>query len=389
MTPDGKTTLEGMDASGESLLAVTYRDGAILSVTSRERPPGSAAFPVISAGFIDAQVNGFDGLDVNASEPTADTIIRLTHRLAGIGVTTWTPTIVTADEGAIIARLVAIAEARRQDPATARAIPDVHLEGPFLSDQEGARGVHDATVMRPIDAAEVDRWLATGAPVGIITVSPHTDDAPGQIAGIVALGVRVAIGHTHATPDQITAAVDAGATLSTHLGNGIAGVLPRHPNALWTQLADDRLTAGFIGDGHHLPLDTIEVFLRAKTTARAYLVSDSTDIAGRAAGRYASSVGGHVELSADGRLAYPGTGYLAGSGVDLPRALRTVLGGTSLSLADALTLVTTTPAGVLPHARTGLGSLDVGAPADLVLLDPESAAVIRVIQGGQVVGPAG
>jgi N-acetylglucosamine-6-phosphate deacetylase len=395
VTAGGEGILSGMDASGTQHLEVAYHDGLITAVTARPLRPSdetisgaadSTARAVLAPGFIDAQVNGFDGLDVNAADVSPETMIGLTRRLASIGVTTWTPTIVTASENDILLRLSAIAEARRLDARTTSAVPDVHLEGPFLSDRDGPRGVHNAAVMRPIDVDEVQRWMATGAPIGIITVSPHSDSAPRRIAEIVSLGIRVAIGHTHATPDQITAAVDAGASLSTHLGNGIAAELPRHPNPIWTQLADDRLTAGLIGDGHHLPLETLEVFLRAKTVRRAFLVSDSTDIAGRPSGRYKSSVGGTVELSASGRLGYVGTGYLAGSGLDLPRAFATVLRGTSANLEDALRLVTSTPASVLPHARPGLGQLVIGAPADFLLLNPDDGAVLTVVQSGHPVG---
>lgn len=384
-TTGGSGVLVGMAASGEHSVEVVYRDGVIVAVTPG-RLSGGSGRAVVAPGFIDAQVNGYDGLDVNSATLTPEVIIALTRRLARIGVTTWTPTIVTATEDAIMARLSAIAEARRIDAVTAAAIPDVHLEGPFISDHDGPRGVHNAAVMRPIDVEEVRRWRSAGAPVGIVTVSPHADDAPAQIAAITALGVRVAIGHTHATPEQISAAVDAGASLSTHLGNGIASDLPRHPNAIWTQLADDRLTAGLIGDGHHLPLDTLEVFLRAKSPHRAFLVSDTTEVAGRVAGTYESSVGGAVELAENGSLSYAGTGYLAGSGIDLPRAFRTVYAGTTLSLGDALRLVTSTPASVLPHARRTLGHLVVGAPADLVLVDPDTGAVLSVIQSGHPVG---
>lgn len=383
----GSGEAQGMCASGGHTVRVSYRDGLITSVETSEAGPDSGGAPVLAPGFIDAQVNGYDGFDVNAPGLSPDVIIGLTRRLARIGVTTWTPTLVTAGEEALIERLAVIAAARRRDDRTARAIPDVHIEGPFISQHDGARGVHDPALVRPIDPDEVRRWQHTGAPIGIVTVSPHDEAAPAAIARIVALGVRVAIGHTHATPEQITAAVDAGATLSTHLGNGIEAVLPRHPNAIWTQLADDRLTAGFIGDGHHLPLETVEVLLRSKSVGRAFLVSDTTDIAGKAPGRHASSVGGTVELAADGRLSYPGTGYLAGSGVDLATAFRTVLQRTTLTLDEALKLVTSTPAGILPHARPGLGTLVVGAPADLVTLDPLTGAVLAVVQSGTPVEP--
>jgi N-acetylglucosamine-6-phosphate deacetylase len=224
--------------------------------------------------------------------------------------------------------------------------------------------------------------------VGIVTVSPHTSDAPDQIAKIRALGVQVAIGHTHASPAQISAAIASGARLATHLGNGIATTLPRHPNALWTLLADDRLTAGLIADGHHLPSDTLKVMIRAKTTERAYLVSDSTALAGSEPGRHRTSVGGLVDLSPEGRLSHVGTDLLAGAAATLPDGFRNVIQNVGLDLPEALKMVTSTPARVIPGTRPGLGELRVGSPADLVLITeegPEAGTITTVIQSGRQV----
>ena len=126
------------------------------------------------------------------------------------------------------------------------------------------------------------------------------------VAALVAKRVLVSLGHTHASPEQIHSAAAAGASLSTHVGNGIAGVLPRHPNPIWAQLADDRLTATFIADGHHLPADTLKAMVRAKTIANSILVSDVTALAECAPGIYHSSIGGEVELHADGSLRMAG-----------------------------------------------------------------------------------
>jgi len=305
-------TITGHDPHRGADIEVSYDDRGIIAVRALA-PDAVRRLPVIAPGFIDGQVNGYDGLDVNAADVRTETVVALTAKLAGIGVTTWVPTIITASEEAIKHALALIAQARGQDQATRDAIPCVHVEGPFISDRDGPRGVHDVSLVRPLDVREIRRWLAAGDLLGIVTVSPHTADAPEQIAEIRGLGVEVAIGHTHATPEQISAAIAAGARLATHLGNGIETTLPRHPNALWTQLADDRLTAGIIADGHHLPTDTLKVMIRAKTTERTFLISDSTALAGSAPGRYTTSVGGSVELSADGRLISPGTGLLAGA----------------------------------------------------------------------------
>lgn len=371
----------GRDPLSGTTVEVAWDGERIVSITDLG-VQADRDLPVIAPGFLDGQVNGYGGQDINAADVDAGTVIEMTEQLARIGVTSWVPTIVTAPEEAILNALQAIQEAREKDAITRAAVPCVHIEGPFISDQDGPRGVHDARWIRPLDAAEVERWQRASQLVGIVTVSPHTPDAVRQIARIRALGVTVAIGHTHAAPEQVAAAVDAGATLSTHLGNGISTSIPRHPNVLWTQLADDRLTAGLIADGHHLPAETLTVMLRAKGPERAYLVSDTTALAGSHPGRYETAVGGTVDLSPDGRLSYVGTQLLAGAAADLTSGFRYVMAEVGLTMSEALKLVTSTPARVIPGTRPGLGHLLPGAPADLVLLD-EFGSVKAVVQSGR------
>jgi N-acetylglucosamine-6-phosphate deacetylase len=373
------STIRGRDAASGDLLSVTFDADGIRSV---ERSRDQARdIPILSAGLIDAQVNGFRGSDVNGDKGTSEAIHHITAELAKVGVTTWMPTIVSASEEAITEALRRIERARLDDTRVANAIPSVHIEGPFISDRDGPRGVHDLAQIRPIDAAEVERWQAAGARVGVVTVSPHQADAAEQISALCALGVTVAIGHTHATSEQIVSAVDAGATLSTHLGNGIEPLIRRHPNAIWTQLADDRLVCGMIADGHHLPADTLEVMLRAKGPNGAFLVSDATALAGNPPGRYQTAVGGLVDLTSDGRLAFVGTDLLAGAAASLAEGVQHVLRVTTVGLPQALRLVTENPARVIPGARSGLGTLRVGAPADFVLLS-DSGDVLEVVQSG-------
>ncbi|GAB3707358.1 N-acetylglucosamine-6-phosphate deacetylase [Mariniluteicoccus flavus] len=356
-------------------LEVTCDDERIVAI--RRVDTADRQLPWVLPGLIDLQVNGYAGHDVNGPTASASAVVEITDVLAKAGVTTWVPTVITASEAAITHSLEAVRDARR-DPAVARAIPFVHVEGPFLSAEDGPRGAHDATEIRPIDAVEVARWQRV-TPVGYVTVSPHEEGAVSEIARIVASGTRVAIGHTHASPRQIVEAVDAGASLSTHLGNGIHPELPRHPNAIWTQLADDRLTAGFIGDGHHLSAEVLTAMVRAKGTARSFLVSDSAALAGSAPGIHETPVGGRVELTADGRLCLPGTTMLAGSGVNLAQVVRFVLTQTPLGVRDVAELACVTPARVLGRSHA---YVQVGAPSDLVLLD-DAGKVTTVVRGGR------
>lgn len=378
-------TIAGRDpATGDGLL-LHLRDGMIDRIQRCPADDLTDGAPYLAPGLIDIQVNGYGGFDVNGESASVEGVVAITERLASEGITTWIPTVITASEEMICRSLALVAQAKAENPTVDAAVPFAHVEGPFLSELDGPRGVHDAQHIRPIDAAEVARWAEAG-PVGYVTVSPHWEHSAAEISQIVAGGVAVALGHTHAGPEQILAAADAGATLATHLGNGIFAELPRHPNALWTQLADDRLTCGLIADGHHLPADTLRAMLRSLGGDRAVLVSDSVELAGSAPGRYQTAVGGTVELSDAGRLSYVGTSFLAGAAVNLAHGLEYTVARTGTSLSDALNLVTRNPGRVIARCAGGVtrvprGVLVAGARADVVELSP--AGVIRgVLRGG-------
>ncbi|WP_156819520.1 hypothetical protein [Pseudonocardia sp. HH130630-07] len=244
--------------------------------------------------------------------------------------------------------------------------------------------------MRPPSIAEYRRWQrAAGGLIGIVTLSPHHPGSREYVAALHADGVHAAVGHTHATGAEIDAAAGAGAVLSTHLGNGAHGELPRHPNYIWSQLADDRLTATFIADGHHLPGEVLRSMLRAKGPGRSVLVSDAVALAGMPPGSYETPVGGTVELSADGRLSRPGTPFLAGAACSLADAVARVTGLAGIGLADAVTLATASPARFLPPGCPDRGVLRAGAAADVITFrwrpgDP-TLDVRTVLAGGRPV----
>ncbi|HEX3374029.1 MAG TPA: amidohydrolase family protein [Edaphobacter sp.] len=373
-------SISGRDPHTGRNIEVVIRDGIIAAIN--DVPSANPAW--LSQGLIDLQINGYKGFDLNADNLTSDTVIDLSRSVLATGVTTFLPTIITASEEKIIASLRAIATARQLNPALQHMIPGAHVEGPHLSPESGPRGAHPREHIRPPSIAEFDRWQrASGDLVKLVTLSPHFAEAPNYIAALRDRGILVSIGHTDASPEQIHAAVDAGATLSTHLGNGVDDPLPRHPNLLWTQLAEDRLTAMFIGDGHHLPNDTLKVMLRAKGLDRSILVSDVVALGGMSPGLYETPVGGLVELTHDGRLSLHGTHFLAGSVVPLKDAVAH-LATTYLSLSESLRLATQNPARFL--GRTG--KLQVGAPGDLVRFTWEPTAGIQIesvlLQGTRV-----
>ncbi|MCX7323332.1 MAG: amidohydrolase family protein [Hyphomicrobiales bacterium] len=348
-------------ATGEGV-TVEIDAGRIVAIASCQAPDA----PFIAPGLVDLQVNGFHGIDLNDGAVTPGKVIELVAHLHKVGVTTFLPTLITASKEALIAGLVAIAEARTVSPGAAHAIPFVHVEGPFIAPEDGPRGAHPAEHVRPPDVQELAEWqAASGGLVGMITLSPHHAGASGFIRHATDQGIHVAIGHTAATPAQIEGAVTAGARMSTHLGNGAAAMLPRHPNMIWSQLAEDRLTATFIADGFHLPAETFKAMLRSKGLERAVLVSDLTALGGLPAGTYEQAVGGRVELSAEGRISVAGTPYLAGAALPLCRNVAIAARMAGLSLAESLSLATVNPG----RFAAGRGRLAVGHPADLILFD--------------------
>ncbi len=291
-------------------------------------------------GLIDLQVNGFAGIDFN--EPcTPDQLQHAIEAQRKTGVTQFLPTIITSslEHFASCARaLVSFS-----DPA----MVGIHLEGPYISSADGPRGAHPRASV--CDASIEDFKLRQDAADGkiiLVTLAPEVPNAIALIEYLVAHKIKVAIGHTAASPAQIREAVKAGATLATHLGNGCANLLPRHPNFIWEQLATDELFASLIVDGHHLPAATVKSMIRAKTPARTILVTDAIAAAGCAPGIYHFS-GMAIELSANRRVAVPGAPNLAGSSLAMNDAVANTVQFTGLKIEDVLPMASTIPANYL------------------------------------------
>jgi N-acetylglucosamine-6-phosphate deacetylase len=305
---------------------------------SREDDMAQGPRTVELPGFVDLQVNGFVGVDFTDPALTPERILHAVAAIEKTGVTRFLPTLITSslETFAACARVVA-----RTKHA---AIAGIHMEGPYISPDDGPRGAHLRAFVRGADVDDFRRRQdAAEGRIRLVTLAPEVPGAVALVEHLVASKVRVAIGHTGATGAQIRDAVTAGATLSTHLGNGCANMLPRHPNVIWEQLGEDRLLASFIVDGHHLPPATVKAMVRAKTPARAILVTDAVGAAGMPPGRY--TLGGQeVELSATGRVAVPGALNLAGSALRLDVAVGNAVRFTGLPLEDVVPMASTRPA---------------------------------------------
>jgi N-acetylglucosamine-6-phosphate deacetylase len=314
-------------------------------------------------GFVDLQVNGFAGVDFN--DPSSCTTDGVTHALGAMratGVTRCLPTIITSslEQFATCARVVV------RHPNPDGAIAGIHMEGPYISPLDGFRGAHPR---EHCIAASIDdfarRQEAADGRIVLVTLAPEVPGAIALIEHLAARGIRVALGHTAAAPEEIRDAVEAGATLSTHLGNGCAPTLPRHPNILWEQLAHDRLFASFIVDGHHLPPATVKAMMRAKSPARSMLVTDAIAAAGCPPGIY--SLGGlQVELNAAGRVSpagAAGASHLAGSALSMDRAIGLTVRFTGLPLDEVVAMATTTPAAFIGIEPAGVVDAEWDAEA--------------------------
>lgn len=345
---------------------LVVRDG--LAATGGE--PGhvlDATGLLVTPGFVDLQCNGGLGIDL-AREP--ERLWELAAALPRFGVTAWLPTIVTSLEGTIERALAALAAGPPE--GWRGAVPlGLHLEGPLLS--AAKRGAHPASLLQPPSMAAVEGW-SWDAGVALVTLAPDLDGALPVLADLVQRGVVVSLGHTPATFEQGTAAVDAGATWVTHLFNAMAPLHHRDPGLAGVALSDERVHVGLIPDGIHVHPAVVAMAQRS-LGKRLTLVTDAVAALGMPPGTY-----GPVTVADDGvRLA---DGTLAGSNLAMDQGVRNLVAFTGCPPEVALHSASTAPAAVL--ADPTRGSLDVGARADLVLLT-EDLDLVATVVGGDVV----
>lgn len=303
-------------------------------------------------GFVDLQVNGFAGVDYNAPTVSRPELLRSLDAMQATGVTRCLPTLITSS----LERFEAGAKALLGCPHP--LIAGLHMEGPYISPIDGPRGAHPAAHVR---GASIDdfrrRQDAAGGRIMLVTLAPEAPGAVPLIEHLVSENIRVAIGHTAATRGQIRDAIAAGASLSTHLGNGCAQTLHRHHNIIWEQLAADELHASFIADGHHLPDAMLASLVRAKSPGRSLLITDAMAAAAALPGRY--RIGDlEVELRPDGRVGQPGTQQLAGAALTMPMAVAHAARVCRLPIETALAMGTTQPARYLGIEPAGTVTAD-------------------------------
>ncbi|WP_422479181.1 N-acetylglucosamine-6-phosphate deacetylase [Pleomorphochaeta sp. DL1XJH-081] len=355
-------TVKGLSIFSDESLVITYSPGGIESI---ERIPYEEGLPFISPGFLDMQVNGFHGADYSLEHLEPAHVKTLVDFLAKTGTTRHIPTFVTMPQERLLKNLRLVRKAIDNDKSLAAAIPGFHVEGPFISPVSGPRGVHDPKYIREPVYEDFLLWQeAAQGSILYVTVAPEVPGAIDFIKQVVRTGVKVAIGHSGADPEVILYAVEAGATISTHLGNGSFTEIPRLKNYIWEQLASDQLTAGIICDGYHLPPSVVKVFTRAKSLDRLVLVSDVALLGGYPPGEYKWG-DMDVDVHEDGHLGLHGTSVLAGAAHTLDWDIAHFMAYTNHSLQEAVRLCTVNPAKLLGIDTSGYDAFTIGGPANL------------------------
>jgi len=351
--------------SGETVDVFVER-GTIESIRPAGTGPVDHAAEWIAPAFFDLQINGCDRISFNSPNLTVEQIAHVVDVCRQHGIAGLCPTLVTNSFDALAHGFRTLAKACAGDARLSKAMPGFHLEGPYISPDDGPRGAHPRQHVRPPNWDEFQRLQETaGGRIRLVTLAPEHDGAAPFIEKLVAAGVMASIGHTAASGQQLDAAVRAGAKLSTHLGNGSHAMLPRHDNYIWQQLADDRLWASIICDGHHIPPSVIKSIVRVKTPARTILTSDASSLAGVPPGRY-EEWGQQFDVLPEGRIVVPGTPFLAGSWAFTDLCIGEVMRHAGVSLADAIDMASARPRELLGFPPR---PLEAGQPAEVVLFD--------------------
>jgi len=332
---------------------VAIDDGRIVGIDD-DIDSDANAFALLCPGFVDVQVNGIDTIDVTTA--AGDDWDVLDAHLLAQGVTTWCPTLVSMPLDRFARPLERIAAAAARDDGTPRPhIAGAHLEGPFLG---GAPGAHPLKFLQPPDL----EWLAALPDgVAVVTLAPECEGALDAIRLLCDRGVLVSLGHSTATYEQTTAAIDAGARLVTHCFNGMGPLHHRQPGLLGAALTDDRVAVSLITDLVHVHSAGITLAFRAKTASRVALVTDA------------------VAWEGDGDAPRLPDGTLMGSTLTADAAIRNVVRHAGVALVDAVRAASTTPAQLL--GLDDRGRIEVGARADLVALDTDLRVRQTWVQG--------
>ncbi len=377
-------SVSGYSVDVQSQVTVTIKDGKISKIRKVSAAQTDGEKIYLAPGLIDTQINGYAAVSFNKEGLTAEAIQKITEALWKEGITTFFPTIIT-NPGDLIRANLAVLKEVTQDPVLAHVMPGYFLEGPYLSPEDGFRGVHQKEWIRPPDWEEfMSFYEVSGENIIQVGLAPEQEGALDFISKCNDKGIVVSLAHHNGDAATIEQAVQRGARVSTHLGNGCANMIHRHNNPLWPQLAADKITPTIIADGHHLRKEELQVFFKVKGADNLMLVSDATELAGMPPGEYAWN-GKTVVMTEDGMLQYPEQNVLAGASFPIRTGVGNMIRLTGCTLQEAMMMATQTPAKV--YNLNDRGMLQEGLSADLILFSLKGGEMViheTIVQGKTV-----
>ncbi|HEY0688368.1 MAG TPA: N-acetylglucosamine-6-phosphate deacetylase [Kribbella sp.] len=364
VTPDDVLENAWLQVVDGDILALGLRSQGMPADGQRPEDLGDVT---VVPGFVDTHTHGGGGATYSTTDPEEARKVAAFH--AKHGTTTTMASLVTAPLDDLVSQTACLA-----DLVTDGVIAGVHLEGPFLS--EARCGAHEPKLLR--DPVEADVKKVLSGAVKMVTIAPELPSGLHAIRQVVDAGVVAALGHTDATYEQMIAGADAGATVATHLFNGMRPFHHRDPGPVGAALNDPRLMLEVINDGMHLDPQVVRVALAAAGVSRIALITDAMVATGMPNGRYLL---GSLEVDVKDGLATLATGThsIAGSTLTMDVAYANAVKA-GVSLVDASRMASTTPAEAFSWYT--VGALETGKRADLVLLD-EEYAVRKVMRAGE------
>lgn len=386
--------------------ALVITDGTIAEIAA---DTGRSAHDIacdggwIVPGFVDTHIHGLHGLDV-LGDAASGAVAAVASVLPRYGVTGFLPTSVACAPGDLATFLTAVGAAAANRAAGAARVLGAHLESNFISPDY--KGAQPARCLRlpPHPGEPLERaGTFTGAgilatmeahagAVRIVTLAPELPGAIDLVTRLTGRGHRVSLGHSAATWDEAEAAIAAGACHATHLFNRMPPLGHRAPGLAGAVLASERVTCELVADGYHVHPAMLRLAIRAKGRGGAVAITDAAAVAGLPPGATARL--GDETIRAGAHCAELSDGTIAGSTTTMDAAFRLLVTAVGLSVVDAVHLTATTPAAAA--GRPDLGRLEVGRPADLVVLDAGfrvrhtwvAGRCVWNSEGGAVVSPA-
>ncbi|MBN1819596.1 MAG: N-acetylglucosamine-6-phosphate deacetylase [Prolixibacteraceae bacterium] len=367
--------VEGLLYSTGKSVKIEIRDGKIESVKPVKKLSDPENKLYVAPGFFDNQVNGFAGVSFSfgGSDLTPERIEKATRELWKKGVTSYLPTLTTNGHDLLVKNFKILA-ATVKDEKLLGSIPGFHLEGPYINPEDGYRGAHPKQFVSIPDWHKfMEMYMASGEKILQVTVAPEIEGVQDFIRKCTDMGIVIAVGHHNANEEQLNLAVENGARIATHLGNGCANMINRHRNPLWPQLANDNLMISIICDGFHLLPEEIKVFYSVKGPDKTIITSDVTSYAALESGVYKTQTGETIELTPEGMLRYPEQNVLYGSASAITKGVGHIMEVTGCSLANAVQMASTNPADL--YGLKDRGSIEAGKRADLILFSIENSEI--------------